>query len=256
MKTKLFILTFCYLFYPPKLFSQFLYELNDGNILAIHQKGQLAASISYWGNPSFTKGNAGAQLGYSPIQRLSLTGNIFRSKNQRNNSQEGLDKRKSLIANVALGYYYVYQGDDFEVEVPKDLTFLIDFYFGVSWGKTDINYTAFGEGGIDFTKYYFQFGFHLLHSKWKWSTAWGLGINDTKKIFLAGTIPSPDNFFLNGYAKDDPFSMVELSTRVHYVFWKKHSLFFHLNFSPNSSNFSHYENPVINYNLGLMINFP
>jgi len=144
------------------------YAGDEGNLLAVKEKGDLKVAAGYTPHlNSLPSNNINFQLGYSPIKHLSVYGNFFRIQNNFKGIE---DEENSVIqknATGAIGTYLFKTTKETEfAEFENSKGLLFDLYAGYSFGEVN-NFFFEKEGRIDleFQKYFVQGGVHIFLQK-------------------------------------------------------------------------------------------
>ena len=147
--------------------SHHFYAGDEGNLLAVKEKGDLKASAGITPHLNSLPGNnVNVQLGYSPFKHFALHTNFFRIRN----SFEGLEEEEKNVYQYnfsgAIGTY-LFKSSKIEVNEEKNSEvnrgLLFDFYVG--YGQGEVDNFFFGKTGkieLDFQKYFAQGGVHIF----------------------------------------------------------------------------------------------
>jgi len=242
---EILILLFVFSFFTkPSLSAQYLYESDNPNILLIREKGDWNSSFSFLRDRTFEKGNTGFQSGYSPFNNLVFTSNFFHTKNKRWDFKTGEDFRKGFSTGLAFGYYYFFENFN------KEGGLLFDSFLGYSLGNYSFDFSQAGNGKITYHKYYLQIGIHKIMNRLRFSFVTRLGRLNMRKIELFGRTPLEDFNQIKSLANQKLYKLQEFSVRLSYRI-KMYSIFVNVNTFPRIKEFSTFEQPPINYNIGI-----
>lgn len=213
-------LLFCTFFLGNQISAQHYYTIDEGEFLMISNKGDLKLSTVFPGEGLFA-----TQIGYSPIEHLSVTGTFVREKSTR--PQFGFNGpfdavTKGLNANIAVGGYYFVKTkkkDNKTFYLSEKVTlqegFLFDIYSGYSIGSIDNSYYQNAQSYFDVSKFYLQVGVHWVFRIG--SLSYGLrGVRlDYSNGTANGGLEEQElrDLFDGGIQDNAPFSFMESSFR-------------------------------------------
>jgi len=157
--------------------SHHFYATDEGNLMALREKGDLKASAGYTPHVNSLPGNnMNFQLGYSPIKHLGIQSNFFRIRNTFNGAEDVEKNVYQYNYGGAIGTYFFKPAKASEIvdeetgekiySPAKGKGLLFDAYVGYNRGNVENIF--FGESGninLDFQKFYIQGGLHIFLDK-------------------------------------------------------------------------------------------
>jgi len=196
--------------------THYYYAPEEGNLLALNEKGDLRVSASLGVAPSDSRNTFIAfQAGYSPSKNIAFQFSYSRLNNFYNNEKIG----KIYIASGAIGFYHFKEFERLNEETPDNFSkqgLLFDAYLGYGIGEVHNYYFGGGRSNFIFSKTYFQGGFH-----WQGKI---IGIDivgrivrlDYNKGILSGNIDNSHWFAIDRLSENNPYFLFESSSRLHF----------------------------------------
>ena len=204
--------------------THYYYAPEDGNLLALNEKGDLRASASVGiGLSEYESGIYSFQAGYSPANKFGIQAQYFRLKSYANREVLG----KIYIASAAAGFYHFIDFENANKSAsPKHNKqgILFDAYLGGGIGQVHNYYFGGGESNFTFNKTYLQGGFHWQGKYVGISVTGRLVRLDYDKGVLSGNIEDWEWDTIDRITNFNPYTFLETSSRFHVG--SKHLKFF------------------------------
>ena len=205
--------------------THYYYAPEDGNLLALNEKGDLKASAAIGGTPSDTRNSMFSfQAGYSPLKNFAIQA----SYSDLNNFYERKRIGSIYMVSGAVGMYYFEDFKRLNESTPDHLSrqgILFDVYVGYGVGEVYNSYFGGGRSNFYFNKTYVQGGIHWQGKLIGISFATRFVSVDFDRGILSGNIDTPQWNAIELIQSNNPFFMVETSSRIH-IGTKKIKFFF------------------------------
>lgn len=253
--------------------SRYYYSPDDGQLLAINQKGDFHFSNS--ANSLRLKDSSNhinLQLGYSPIKHLAVQGSFFYAKDQ--DQEDPLVTGKGHIWSGAIGGYHFLkpwsksplrknknrrraEGVKFEPPVFFQKNYLkegvsIELYLGYASGLSRLDYRSMGMSLTNFQKTFGQFGFHWFNELGGFSYTMKVGQLHFSKAQSTGLVDLRDLENLGRLENNNTFTIRESSFRL-FTGIRQVSCFFNITLINGSSDLDLIGADEGNFSIGVLV---
>jgi hypothetical protein len=202
------------------MLAQRYYTVDEGQLLMLSDRGDLRLSTVFPGEGLYT-----AQIGFSPIKHIGLTGAYVRDRSSREVFRTNGPSTARIIGDyfsLGLGGYYFSKSKKKETrqfylseQVMMEEGFLFDLYAGYRYGTLENIYYQNSRSIFDTHKFYLQLGVHWTFRIGTLSYAIRGVYLDFAKGKANGPLDDPvlQDLFDGGIQDNAPFNFYESSFR-------------------------------------------